>query len=68
MADIDNFFAKKDRKKSKGKKFTTSDNTGNPQEEPLKKIEKTKAHLNESDKAYLQVNYNSFVLTITLSL
>ena len=40
MADLDDFFAKKDRKKAKGKKFTTADEIAKKLEE--KKIEKTK--------------------------
>jgi hypothetical protein len=42
MADLDDFFAKKDRKKAKGKKFTTADEIAKKLEETGKKIEKTK--------------------------
>jgi len=42
MADLDDFFAKKDRKKAKGKKFTTTDEIAKKLEETGKKIEKTK--------------------------
>jgi hypothetical protein len=42
MADLDDFFAKKDRKKSKGKKFTTTDEIAKKLEETGKKVEKTK--------------------------
>lgn len=48
MADLDDFFAKKDRKKAKGKKFTTTDEIAKKLEETGKKIEKTK-----KDKAVL---------------
>lgn len=45
MADLDDFFAKKDRKKAKGKKFTTTeevakkleDTSSKPKEKPVKK-------------------------------
>ncbi|KAJ9586304.1 hypothetical protein L9F63_020012, partial [Diploptera punctata] len=42
MADLDDFFAKKDRKKGKGKKFTTTDEIAKRLEETGKKVEKTK--------------------------
>lgn len=42
MADLDDFFAKKDRKKAKGKKFTTADEIAKKLEETGKKIEKSK--------------------------
>lgn len=42
MADLDDFFAKKDRKKAKGRKFTTTDEIAKKLEETGKKIEKTK--------------------------
>lgn len=42
MADLDDFFAKKDRKKSKGKKFTTADEIAKKLEESGKRTEKTK--------------------------
>lgn len=42
MADLDDFFAKKDRKKSKGKKFTTTDEIAKKLEETGKKLEKAK--------------------------
>jgi hypothetical protein len=42
MADLDDFFAKKDRKKAKGKKFTTTDEIAKKLEETGKKIEKSK--------------------------
>lgn len=42
MADLDDFFAKKDRKKSKGKKFATTDEIAKKLEETGKKIEKPK--------------------------
>lgn len=42
MADLDNFFAKKDRKKSKGKKFTTTEEIAKKLEEPGKRPEKPK--------------------------
>jgi len=60
MADLDNFFAKKDRKKTKGQKFATStDNMATSQEELLKKQEKQKKertlmqniHSSENDKS-----------------
>ena len=37
MADLDSFFAKKDKKKVKGKKFTTSDEIAKRLEESEKK-------------------------------
>lgn len=40
MADLDDFFAKKDRKKSKGRKFATT-------EEVAKKLEDTSARKSE---------------------
>ncbi|OAD61007.1 Protein CDV3 like protein [Eufriesea mexicana] len=43
MADLDNFFAKKDRKKAKGKKFTTT-------EEIAKKLEETAKRLGKKSK------------------
>lgn len=42
MADLDDFFAKKDRKKSKGKKFTTTEEIAKKLEETGKRIEKPK--------------------------
>lgn len=42
MADLDDFFAKKDRKKSKGKKFLTTEEIAKKLEETGKKIEKPK--------------------------
>lgn len=42
MADLDDFFAKKDRKKSKGKKFTTTDEIAKKLEETGKRNEKIK--------------------------
>jgi len=42
MADLDDFFAKKDKKKSKGKKFTTADEIAKKLEETGKKTEKSK--------------------------
>ncbi|VVC42177.1 Protein CDV3 [Cinara cedri] len=55
MADLDNFFAKKDRKKSKGKKFATStDNMATSQEELQKKQEKQK-----KERTLIQQNYSN---------
>lgn len=42
MSDLDDFFAKKDRKKSKGKKFATADEIAKKLEENGKKNEKPK--------------------------
>lgn len=42
MADLDDFFAKKDRKKSKGKKFLTTEEIAKKLEETGKKIDKPK--------------------------
>lgn len=39
MADLDDFFAKKDRKKSKTKKFATSDELAKKLEDTTKKCE-----------------------------
>lgn len=63
MADLDNFFAKKDRKKTKGQKFATSDNMATSQEELQKKQEKQKKdrvllqsiHSSENDQVYSKV-------------
>lgn len=41
MADLDSFFAKKDKKKLKGKKFTTTDEIAKRLEETERKVEKT---------------------------
>lgn len=55
MADLDNFFAKKDRKKSKGKKFATStDNIATSQEELQKKQDKQK-----KERTLIQQNYSN---------
>lgn len=43
MADLDDFFAKKDRKKSKGRKFATT-------EEVAKKLEDTSTTSRKSEK------------------
>ncbi|XP_018320158.1 protein CDV3 homolog [Agrilus planipennis] len=40
MADLDDFFAKKDRKKSKGKKFTTTEEVAKKLEDTSKKTDK----------------------------
>lgn len=40
MADLDDFFAKKDRKKSKGKKFATTEEVAKKLEDTSKKSEK----------------------------
>lgn len=42
MADLDDFFAKKDRKKAKGKKFTTTEEIAKKLEETGKRVEKAK--------------------------
>ncbi|CAG2065308.1 unnamed protein product [Timema podura] len=42
MADLDDFFAKKDRKKANRKKFTTTDEIAKKLEETGKKVEKPK--------------------------
>lgn len=42
MADLDDFFAKKDRKKAKGKKFTTTEEIAKKLEETGKRVEKPK--------------------------
>lgn len=42
MADLDDFFAKKDRKKSKGKKFATADEIAKKLEETGKRSDKIK--------------------------
>lgn len=42
MADLDDFFRKKDRKKSKGKKFLTTEEIAKKLEETGKKTEKSK--------------------------
>lgn len=42
MADLDDFFAKKDRKKAKGKKFATTDEIAKKLEETGKRVEKPK--------------------------
>lgn len=40
MADLDDFFAKKDRKKAKGKKFTTTEEIAKKLEETVKRTGK----------------------------
>lgn len=71
MADLDNFFAKKDRKKTKGKKFaTSSDNVATSQEELQKKQDKQKKerslihqnYSNENDKSFMKVTYGFYIL------
>merc|ERR1711962_1346560 len=42
MADLDSFFAKKDKKKVKGKKFTTTDEIAKRLEDSEEKLLKTK--------------------------
>lgn len=42
MADLDDFFAKKDRKKAKGKKFATTDEIAKKLEETGKRLGKSK--------------------------
>jgi len=57
MADLDNFFAKKDRKKTKGQKFaTSSDNMATGQEELQKKHDKQKKERSERSLT-IQSNY-----------
>ncbi|CAH1732813.1 protein CDV3 homolog [Aphis gossypii] len=57
MADLDNFFAKKDRKKTKGQKFaTSSDNMATGQEELQKKQDKQKKERSERSLT-IQSNY-----------
>jgi hypothetical protein len=57
MADLDNFFAKKDRKKTKGQKFaTSSDNMATGQEELQKKQDKQKKERSERSLT-IQNNY-----------
>ncbi|XP_076241187.1 protein CDV3 homolog [Calliopsis andreniformis] len=43
MADLDDFFAKKDRKKAKGKKFTTTEEIAKKLEETGKRLGKSKS-------------------------
>lgn len=57
MADLDNFFAKKDRKKTKGQKFATSDNMATSQEELQKKQEKQKKE--RTERSLQQSTYSS---------
>lgn len=42
MADLDDFFAKKDRKKSKSKKFPTAEEVAKKLEDTSKTVEKPK--------------------------
>lgn len=42
MADLDDFFAKKDKKKPKGKKFTTTEEIAKKLEETGKRLAKSK--------------------------
>lgn len=59
MADLDNFFAKKDRKKTKGQKFaTSSDNMATGQEELQKKQDKQKKERSERSLT-IQNNYTN---------
>lgn len=57
MADLDNFFAKKDRKKTKGQKFATSDNMATSQEELQKKQDKQKKE--RTERSLQQSTYSS---------
>lgn len=66
MADLDDFFAKKDKKKSKGKKFSTADEIAKKLEETGKKSEKSKKEKSlqtaagqdgEENGTIIQVNY-----------
>lgn len=64
MADLDDFFAKKDRKKSKGnKKFTTTEEVAKKLEDSAKKPEKTvqkkeRAPEGEDGATQSHVSYN----------
>ncbi|XP_046403193.1 protein CDV3 homolog isoform X2 [Ischnura elegans] len=53
MADLDDFFAKKDKRKAKGKKFTTADEIAKKLEETGKKTKDTKK---EKEKISLPVS------------
>lgn len=62
MADLDDFFAKKDRKKSKGKKFTTTDEIAKKLEETGKRMEKLKlkekpSNIEEEDTSTTEVSF-----------
>lgn len=62
MADLDDFFAKKDRKKSKGtKKFTTTEEVAKKLEDSAKKPEKTqkKERAPEGEEGGTQVHVSS---------
>lgn len=50
MADLDDFFAKKDRKKSKGKKFATADEIAKKLEETGRRAEKLKKEKNQTSQ------------------
>jgi len=54
MADLDDFFAKKDKKKSKGKKFATTDELAKKLEE--KKPDKPKKELKTTISSFIQQN------------
>lgn len=64
MADLDDFFAKKDRKKAKGKKFTTTEEIAKKLEETGKRIEKPKPKekpTNPEGEEVQQVEVNSLL-------
>lgn len=70
MADLDNFFAKKDRKKAKGKKFTTTEEIAKKLEETAKRLgkeSKDKSTIQEIEEIQqIEVNICSFPRVIFL--
>lgn len=60
MADLDDFFAKKDRKKSKSKKFSTTEEVAKKLEEPKKNekpVKKDRLQEGEEGGDSVQVSY-----------
>lgn len=55
MADLDDFFAKKDKKKGKSKKFISSDELVRQLEQPVVTKEETKIENSENTEAILEV-------------
>ena len=77
MADLDDFFAKKDKKKSKGKKFMTTEEIAKKLEETGKKSEKPKKEKpvqqpqvlgNEADELRTTITVNILTQMVSFTL
>lgn len=72
MADLDDFFAKKDRKKSKTKKFATSDELAKKLEDTTKKCDlkrkETQLPLTQSDAPAVEIESADQVIVAEVSL